>query len=306
MGARAVVRLPCASGTRPLPPSTGCLLSSLPHPRPLRPELPCSLLSAASRASAFTGKSEGRRRRQNVATFSLRPSFASGLVGCAMDGGGKEGGRESTGCSRKPHFLFLAFLPSSFLPPLTLSPYSRSSPRSPPCRFQMGSESNLRHPRTRPRPTKALYFHVLSPQGREGYCTVAFGDSNSSSTAPERTQQHSRDQSLLCLAADGRRRVFFCKSVDLEEAVGASEAAFVDASQLTQSLRLLCLLSLSHSSFLLRTISDFQASALRRPLPSGCIAALGKRLQDVLHLENGVSDLLLVLAVLGRWGSKFN
>ena len=134
-----------------------------------------------------------------------------------------------------------------------------------------------------PLPDKSVVLPCTFPATEGGVLRCCFWrdapstrNSNSSSTAPVLTQQqHSRDQSLLCLAANGRR--VLCKSLDLEEAVGASEA--VRRRQLTQSLRLL--------SPSLSLLPCAQSAIFRHPLcegPSGCIAASGKRLQDVLPL----------------------
>ena len=136
-----------------------------------------------------------------------------------MGEGGREGGRARVVPGSHTSF--------SFLPPLTLFLFSllaafSSLPISNGKRKQFKAPA---HPPALARQKRctSMYFPRLSPQGREGGRGAALlllegrsvdstRDSNSSSTAPERTQQHSRDQSLLCLAADGRGRRVLCKS----------------------------------------------------------------------------------------------
>ena len=180
MGGRAVVRLPCASGTHSPPPFLPPSLDGLPPPRPLRPVLPCSLPLKCSEPSECFHRQVGRTPPPPKCCHLLSPSFFLCEWPCRVwNGWGREGGRErGHGLFQEATLPFLAFLPS-FLPPLTLSPYSRSSPRSPPCLFQMRSESNLRHPRAHPPlPDKSVVLPCTFPAtegGREGHCAVAFG-----------------------------------------------------------------------------------------------------------------------------------
>ena len=167
MGAQLCAYPALPALTRPLPPSS---------PPPSSPSPRTSLLPLkCSEPSECFHRQVGRTPPpppKCCHLLSLRPSFASGLVGCAMDGGGRARVVPGSHTSFSlPSFLSSA---SHSLSLFSLLAAFSSLPISNEKRKQFKAPA---HP---PSPDKSVVLPCTFPAfprkgGREGYCTFAFG-----------------------------------------------------------------------------------------------------------------------------------